>query len=156
MHGTIVVRNKPVIFLMVTIIITFGNCTFGNFAFGHIAYGDSTTAQMIKDVSADEAFSLIEKRSGDPHFIILDVRTDGEYTEGHIEGALNIDYKSSDFSKRLEELDKDDTYLLYCASGGRSAKALEIMRELGFMNIYHLYKGFMSWQDAGLPVSVGK
>jgi rhodanese-related sulfurtransferase len=156
MRRSVAVWNKPVLFLMVMTIIIFGNLTFGNYTFGHIAFGDSTTAQMIKDVSAAEAFSLVKKLGGDPHFIILDVRTDGEYTQGHIQDALNIDYRSSDFSKKLEELDRNDTYLLYCASGGRSAKALEIMRELGFMNIYHLSKGFMSWQDAGLPVSVGK
>ncbi len=109
--------------------------------------------QMISDITASEAYTLIDERKQAPDFIILDVRTEAEYLEGHIENALNIDFLGEDFSQRLEELDRDDTYLLYCRSGGRSSKALEIMKELGFSNIYHLSEGFMSWQEEGLPFS---
>ena len=70
--------------------------------------------QMKKDITASEAYMLIAEKEEAPDFIILDVRTDAEYQEGNIENALNIDYRGKDFSQRLEELDKDDTCLLYC------------------------------------------
>jgi phage shock protein E len=140
--------NKRVAVWVVSILIF-----IFSFAFNHLALGDEEKAQVIKDVSASEALSLVERRGNDPHFIILDIRTEEEFTQGHIENAINIDYRSEDFSRRLQELDKGDAYLLYCKSGGRSAKALEIMKELGFREVYHLFKGFMSWEEEGLPVS---
>ncbi|UCB44892.1 MAG: rhodanese-like domain-containing protein [Spirochaetota bacterium] len=108
---------------------------------------------MILDITVSEAHTLIDDRKDAPDFIILDVRTEAEYLERHIESALNIDYRGEDFYGRLEELDRDDTYLLYCRSGRRSRRALEIMKELGFRSIYHLSKGFMSWQEEDLPFS---
>ena len=108
---------------------------------------------MILDITASDAHALIDDRKDTPDFVILDVRTEAEYLERYIENALNIDYRGEDFYGRLDELDRDDTYLLYCRSGRRSRRALEIMKELGFRSIYHLSKGFMSWQEKGLPFS---
>ena len=108
---------------------------------------------QVQDVTSQEAFDLIQENHGNPDFIIVDVRTSLEFHDGHIEGALNIDVNLPSFSQELEQLDRNDTYLVYCRSGNRSRTVLGIMEELGFTRIYHLTNGITEWVDAGLPVS---
>ena len=84
--------------------------------------------------------------------VLLDVRTPGEYSSGFIEGAVNLDFKSADFSQRLDSLDKARTYLLYCAAGARSDKAAAMMREKGFRAVSHLEGGLDAWSEEGGPV----
>lgn len=66
---------------------------------------------------------------------IIDIRTPEEFEEGHLEGAVNIDFYEDSFVSELDSLDKDDEVLIYCRSGNRSGQASEIMQELGFTNI---------------------
>ena len=84
--------------------------------------------------------------------MLLDVRTPEEFTAGHLNHAINIDYKSSDFKDQLAKLDKTKPYFVYCKAGVRSEKATEIMKELGFTNVYHMEGGIDAWQEKGLPV----
>lgn len=85
----------------------------------------------------------------DDNAIILDVRTDDEWEEGFIPGAIQNDiYKGQGFIYRLEELDKSKNYYVYCKAGGRSAQACSIMQQLGFENTYNLSGGFMNWEGA--------
>ncbi|MCB9293195.1 MAG: rhodanese-like domain-containing protein [Lewinellaceae bacterium] len=78
---------------------------------------------------------------------LLDVRTPKEYQEGHIEGAVNINFYDDDFLQQLEkQLDKDKPVLLYCRSGRRSANAAKQMQELGFKEVYDLKGGFLQWE----------
>jgi len=109
--------------------------------------------QIIADITAQEASALIQDNQGNPDFVILDVRTPGEFAGGHIENAINIDKNSETFQGELNNLDKDKTYLVYCGSGGRSASALAIMQELGFMEAYNMLGGISQWQAEGLPVT---
>jgi rhodanese-related sulfurtransferase len=111
----------------------------------------STTLQVY-DVTVQKAFSLIQENEGNSDFVILDVRTPEEYSEGHIEGAINYDYYAGDFESNLDELDKAKTYLVYCHSGKRSAGARDIMADLGFRYIYNMTGGVSDWQSAGYPV----
>lgn len=111
-----------------------------------------STGQAIENITAKEAFDLIEDRKDDVDFVILDVRTPGEFSEGHIENAINLDYNSETFEAELDQLDKGKTYLMHCKSGGRSAKALTIMEELDFLEVYHLADGIDGWKDEGFPV----
>lgn len=83
----------------------------------------------------------------DANAVILDVRTEDEFNEGIIPGAMNIDiYKGQGFIYSIEELDKSKNYYVYCRSGGRSGQACSIMRELGFENAYNLLGGIMNWE----------
>ena len=107
----------------------------------------------VHEVTSQEAFDLIQENHGNPDFIILDVRTSLEFYDGYIEGALSIDISLPSFSEQLEQLDRNDTYLVYCRSGNRSRTALAIMEDLGFTHIYHLTNGITEWVGAGLPVS---
>ena len=109
------------------------------------------------DKSADEAFKNIPieefdhlRKSNDVQ--LVDVRTAEEVANGRIEGSVNMDFKGSDFSSLLETLDKDKLVLLYCASGARSGRALELMKNSGFKEVYNLDGGLKAWQAAGMPV----
>jgi len=83
----------------------------------------------------------------DTNAVILDVRTEDEFSEGIIPGAINIDiYKGQGFIYAIEELDKSKNYYVYCRSGGRSGQACSIMNQLGFENAYNLLGGIMNWE----------
>ena len=79
---------------------------------------------------------------------VIDVRTEQEFSEGPIPNAQNIDVHKEDFTATIQSLDKAKTYLLHCRSGKRSAKALNIVKEAGFQNVYHLKGGFIEWDGA--------
>ena len=107
---------------------------------------------IITALSAKEASVLIKKHQGDPGFVILDIRTPGEYQSGHLKDAVMIDYYSKSFMENIGRLDRDKSYLVYCRSGNRSARSMDLFKELQFQKIYHLSSGINSWYAAGLPV----
>ena len=109
--------------------------------------------QLIKDVTPQDAYSLIQKNKANPNFVILDVRTPKEFAGGHIEGAINLNYKAPTFKDDLNVLDKTEVYLIYCRTSRRSRGALGMMRELGFLEVYHLIGGIVRWNEAGLPMT---
>ena len=82
---------------------------------------------------------------------ILDVRTPGEFGEGHIQNALNIDWNGSSFDAQVSKLDKNKTVFVYCLSGGRSGSAASQLRSNGFKNVLELDGGMMAWRSASLP-----
>ena len=87
-----------------------------------------------------------EQLENDENAIVLDVRTEDECNDGIITDALMIDInKGQFFINEIETLDKSKNYYVYCRSGVRSAKACDIMNELGFENTYNLLGGFMQW-----------
>ena len=106
----------------------------------------------VVNISPKDADQLIKENAGNENFVILDVRTPQEYQSGHLENATNIDYSSQNFKDEVGNLDKTETYLVYCRSGNRSREAAKIMKELGFEKIYNLEGGISQWQAEGLPV----
>ena len=88
----------------------------------------------------------------DKTVVVLDVRTPAEYKQGHLKGAVNVDYNAPDFEQQLARLDKNKPYLVHCAVGGRSTKSLPVLQKLGFTNVRHLDGGLQAWQQAGQPV----
>jgi len=118
--------------------------------------GDDTsdnTTPVYRNVSAAEADQLIADHADDTGFVILDVRTAAAFAAGHLAGAVNLDYYADDFRDRLDRLDKAKTYLVYCASGGRSGSTMTIMEELGFQTVYNLTGGLSAWTAAGYPTT---
>ncbi len=110
-----------------------------------------TPTRIIENVTPQEASTLIQDNQNNPDFIILDVRTPEEFTDGHIESAINLDFYSETFRDKLDSMDKNQTYLIYCRSGNRSGKALSIMTELNFREVYNISDGIIGWQAAELP-----
>ena len=115
--------------------------------------GAQSGQKAVKEIEVDEAHVIIEEKKGSPGFVILDVRTAGEYSGGHIEGSTNIDVKSESFKEEVGKLDKSKTYLVHCRTGRRSDIAASIMEEMGFTDIYEMNGGILGWQDAGYPVT---
>lgn len=82
--------------------------------------------------------------------ILIDVRTPEEYDAAHLENAKMIDFKSDDFTDKVAKLPKDITICIYCRSGNRSSKSLNILKEEGFLKVYNLKGGIKAWQEKGL------
>ncbi|WP_288694349.1 rhodanese-like domain-containing protein [uncultured Brachyspira sp.] len=88
-----------------------------------------------KNLNIEKAIKLVNSST---NLIILDVRTREEYLSGNIPNAINIDVLSQDFKSKIDMLDKNKEYLIYCRSGNRSIIASSIMSTNGFINIYNL------------------
>ncbi len=110
----------------------------------------SSNAQIVRDVSAQEFKRLIDTEQG----IILDVRTPKEFALGQIENASSLNFYDTDFESKLKLIQKSETLYVYCRSGGRSAKAAEILINLGQFEVYNLVGGMGAWQRANYPVIV--
>ncbi len=83
---------------------------------------------------------------------LIDVRSYSDYIEGHIEGAINLDFEAEDFDTRLAELDKAAVYYVYCRTGNRSDKVMKIMKDSGFKNVLCLKSGITDWKEKGFPI----
>ena len=86
-----------------------------------------------------------EKMDGED-VVILDVRTPQEISQGKIGDALEINVLESDFMNKVQELDPNKTYLVYCKVGGRSSRACDMMAKAGFKNLYNLDGGYTAWE----------
>ena len=79
---------------------------------------------------------------------LLDVRTEGEHHGGHIPNSENVNVMSPDFVSKLEFLDKNKAFYVYCASGNRSKTACGQMIHMGFTNVNNVRMGMMGWSGA--------
>ena len=95
----------------------------------------SCSNRGYKDINLKNAIKTINNST---NLIMLDVRTAEEYSTGNIPNSINIDVLSPDFKSKIELLDKNKEYLVYCRSGNRSAIASSIMATNGFIKIYNL------------------
>lgn len=82
----------------------------------------------------------------DASYVILDVRTDDEYNESRIPGAVQANVMNPpEFMERIQQMDKNKSYYVYCKSGGRSVQACAVLEYLGFQKIYNLEGGITEW-----------
>ena len=93
-----------------------------------------------------------EKAIQDPDVVIIDTRTPQEYAEGHIAGAVNIDWKAGNFAEEVAVYDKNQTIAVYCIHARRSKLAAECLQELGYKHIIELAEGLEVWINAGKPI----
>lgn len=98
--------------------------------------------QPISSVNQTESVDFSNKNN-----VLLDVRTPGEYEEGHIPQAINVDFLADDFEEEIEKLDKNKNYYVYCKSGNRSTKAIQKMEEAGFENLVNLKDGYSAYKE---------
>ncbi len=111
---------------------------------------EKSTASEIQVVSTEEMETLLELDDVQ----LVDVRTPEEYKEGYIEKSQNIDYQSPTFLEDISRLDKTKPVLVYCQSGGRSARCAEKLKEAGFIKIYDLEGGISKWKHEGNDVKL--
>jgi molybdopterin/thiamine biosynthesis adenylyltransferase/rhodanese-related sulfurtransferase len=104
--------------------------------------GPVEPAVSAGDIDALELKAKIDR--GD-EFRIIDVREPHEFQIGRIPGSILIPL--GELPRRLMELDKDDEYVMHCKMGGRSAKAVELMKQSGYTNVRNLTGGILAWSD---------
>ena len=104
---------------------------------------------QVNKVTNQELVKLMENDD----LQLVDVRTPEETSEGMIEGAQNIDFRKDDFKANISKLDKSKPIAVYCGAGGRSGKTSELLKELGFEEIYDLTGGFNLWEAEDYPVA---
>lgn len=102
------------------------------------------TKKQYQDLSGNAFKQILTENKAS---VLLDVRTAGEYRQGAIKGAKNIDIMSADFKTKVAALDPEKTYLIYCRSGNRSGQACNYMAGLGFKNVYNLSGGIGSFPN---------
>lgn len=84
---------------------------------------------------------------------LLDVRTSGEYNDGHLEGAFQADWTNLDqFKERVKSLDKHQPIYVYCLAGSRSAAAQKWLIKEGFEQVFNLRGGINAWNLEDLPL----
>ena len=105
-----------------------------------------STTISFGDVTVEEAKSLVESNVS---LIIVDVRTREEYDSGHIEGAILIPV--SELESRINELSKEEEFLIYCRTGNRSSNSVNILKANGYTKIFHMNDGIIAWIQAGYP-----
>lgn len=81
-----------------------------------------------------------------PETQVLDVRSKSEFDSGALPKAINISIGDETFESKVLALDQENPVLVYCAGGFRSRKAVAKLKELGFKNIQHIHRGYMSWK----------
>jgi rhodanese-related sulfurtransferase len=93
------------------------------------------------DAGNEEFRGMLNK----PETILLDTRTPAEFHGGHIPGAKLVDLFDRGLQKKLDQMDKDKIYLLYCRSGNRSAQLCKVMSKMGYSGLYNLKHGIIKW-----------
>lgn len=111
--------------------------------------GTTACQAQAKKISNQELTELMKDREVQ----LVDVRTPEETAEGMIEGAQNINFRDPDFKENMSKLDKNKPVAVYCGAGGRSGKTSELLKELGFQEIYDLSGGFSQWEAEKYPVA---
>jgi phage shock protein E len=110
---------------------------------GFLSLNCSTNAQ--NKVSAIDFEAKIKNQKVQ----LIDVRTPAEFASGHLKNAQNINYASDNFPEEMAKLDKTKAVYIYCAAGGRSGKAVPVLEQLGFKQIFDLEGGINAWKTAG-------
>lgn len=86
-----------------------------------------------------------QKLASATNALLLDVRTEKEHAEGHLNNSTLLDYFKPNFEGEIKKLDRDKPIFLYCASGGRSEQAAELLVKLGFSQVYEMKGGYEAW-----------
>jgi phage shock protein E len=112
----------------------------------------SSTQQQSIAVSLgdDEWLESMKEKPG----IVIDVRTSNEYADGYIDGANLVDVSAPGFNETINKLapNKSEPVYLYCRSGARSKRAMDMLKNEGYTQIYELNSGILGWEKTGHPI----
>lgn len=124
--------NRNFLIILTTFVLMFNFKLFGEVA-------DSIKVDQFDDLKAQG-------------YTVIDVRTQEEFSEGHIQDAVLINFHDPNFKTKISELDVNGKYLLFCRSGNRSGKAVLLMNQMGFKDALNIAGGIIAWQKAGKPI----
>ncbi|WP_194767124.1 rhodanese-like domain-containing protein [Tamlana sp. I1] len=105
-----------------------------------------------QDGYSDLDAQAFNKAVAEDSMLLIDVRTPKEFEAGHLKNALNIDFLADDFAENIKKLNSEKPVYIYCRSGKRSKKSVEIFQKAGFTQIYNLDSGFLGWKSENLPI----
>ena len=107
--------------------------------------------QQLSNLRPEEFSRALEREN---RAVLVDVRTPEEFQEAHLPGAINISYLTPDLWERLEKLDRDHTYLVYCRTERRSMRVCMLMQNGGFSKVFNMEGGLCAWEEAFGPTPV--
>lgn len=135
---------KNVIVLSVLLLLSISIIGCGQDQSKNESVDDAPEVIQVTSVNTIDAETAIEMMASGEDFILVDVRTQAEFDEGHIEGALLLPVDQIE-ALAVEQLsNKDAVVLVYCRSGSRSAQASKILVELGYQSVYD-FGGIIDW-----------
>jgi rhodanese-related sulfurtransferase len=143
-----IMKNKTTIFIAAlwTVLALCTSCT----AQPGIVRG--RTIELVK-LAPKDALNFIQSNRNNPNFVLVDIRTPEEYSDYHIETAVNINLRSESFELDINKLDKSKTYMIYCRTGSRVSMAVKIMEKAGFTKVYGIAGDILEWKSEGLPLA---
>ncbi len=100
-----------------------------------------------KNISSRDAKVLLDKDKG---IYLLDVRTPQEYNQGKLAGSVLI--PMGEFERRIGEVPKNKTIVVYCAVGSRSKPVANFLAQQGYKDVYNMTDGIVGWYRNGFPV----
>lgn len=109
----------------------------------------SMNAQQFQTTTSDKVEKLIKSNS---KIVVLDVRTENEFSLGHVKGAINIDARQNEAFSKVDKLDKSKTYLVYCHTKNRSGVIVSYMVNANFKSIIQMTDGMSGWEKNKLPL----
>jgi len=112
------------------------------------------TKGEVKAINLEDFKAVFDRKETG---LLIDVRNENEFEEGHIAGAVNVprgllEFRTWQLVGFPEKTDMNTKITVYCATGGRSALATKTLRELGFTNVTAVGIKFEDWVKAGYPV----
>jgi len=150
---TPITLKKGMSALYFALLLSFGliaiSCNSGTVQNDKAESGTTSEAAQVPAAKYENIdVAQFDKLRDDTAYVVLDVRTPDEIDAGKVGEAMELDYYEPSFGGDLAKLDKDKSYLVYCKSGGRSAKTAQQMIDLGFARVYNLTGGYTSWYAA--------
>ncbi len=112
----------------------------------------STVDPRTRHVRTIDVASFVAELHASIGRVVIDVRTAEEFAQGHIHGAVLLDFRSLEFDRGLQQIGPNKKYAIYCRSGNRSGQAADAMRALGFGDVVDLDGGIVAYEAAGYSV----
>ena len=138
-YRPVLLRYAPLALLLTVLLCTCGRAPKDD----DPALTENPTPPAYRDLTPGE----FAEKMGEPGVVVLDVRTPAEIANGKIADAVEMDFRSPTFQQDLRALDTTKTYLVYCASGGRSARTCEMLATYDFLKLYNLKGGYAAWKQ---------
>ncbi|MBT3878081.1 MAG: rhodanese-like domain-containing protein [Candidatus Scalindua sp.] len=119
-----------------------------------LSYGifisESFAREIFNNVSVSEAQYMMSEQNNNKVDLVLDVRTGGEYARSHIKDAVLIPIMI--LTEKMNEIEREQTILVYCHNGNRSKTACELFSSKGHKHVYNMIGGIESWIEKGFDV----
>jgi len=109
--------------------------------------------QINQNISVQESYEMIGAHAHDTMLVLLDIRSRDEFETGIIKNAITLEYKDPELKAKLDSMDKDKIYIVYCRTGGRSGITLGYMKKMGFREAYNMKGGIEEWREKGFGIA---